>query len=319
MVRLYEKGGIALQSKQIIGLAAAVVVLIGYLMMSGDSDVAVNQIGDSTITLSSIKADQATTITVKKGETELLSLNKTAAGWTLASGHPADAKKVEDLLKNLADAKAEERRVNLDQLATYGLGDAKLLTVVSVGDSGGKELARVQLGKKGPDWGSAWAQRDAKQEVLLLNEGPLGRLVDGEFKLKGWLDKQPAKTEATALTKLSISGELQVELSRSDAAKDAGPALWSNAAGEAMDTSKVDALLSHLSGLYIDDIASAESSPILTLTAVTNGAGKTMVLGRSGDKDWQLKVGDHAYKVSENSAKTLRNKVRELLGQAALD
>jgi hypothetical protein len=308
-----------MKTTHIIGLAGAVVVLIAYLMMSGDSDLAVNQVGDSMITLSSVNADQAATITVKKGETELLALNKAAAGWTLATGHPADSKKVEELLGNLADAKAETRRVNLDQLATYGLGDAKLFTVIAVSDSGGKELGRVQLGKKGPDWGSAWTKRDGKQEVLLLNEGALGRLVDGEFKLKTWLDRQPAKTDAAGLNKLSISGELQAELSRSEAAKDAGPALWQSAGGEAIDASKVDALLSNLNGLYIDDRASGETSPILSLNLFSGSAEKAIVLGRSGDTDWQLKVGAHAYKISENSAKALRNKARELLGQATLD
>jgi hypothetical protein len=308
-----------MQGKQIVGLTTTVLALVGYLLLSSGSDVAVNQIGDSMISLSSVKADLAASISVKKGETQLLVLNKAPAGWTLATGHPADSKKVEDLLSNLADAKAEERRVNLEQLATYGLADAKLLTVVSVSDSGGKELASVRLGKKGPDWGSAWTQRNGKQEVLLLNEGPLGRLVDGELKLKDWLDKQPAKNEATGLNKLLISGELQAELRRSQAAADAGPALWRNAAGETVESSKVDALLSNLNGLYIDDVASGESSPILQLTLAAEGVESALVLSRSGEKDWQIKVGAHAYKIGEHSAKALRNKARDLLGQAALD
>ena len=78
-----------MKKNQLLGLLAAVVILIGYLMASSQGDVPVNQVDASQVTLSAINSAAATAIKVTSGETALIDLKKTESGWALASGHPA--------------------------------------------------------------------------------------------------------------------------------------------------------------------------------------------------------------------------------------
>lgn len=309
-----------MKNNQLLALGAAVVLLAGYLMMSSNRDVQVNQLGDTLVTLTDATAEQATTLVMTKDEAELISLKKVGDQWLLASGHPADNSKVEALVIDLSQLQAESRRVNMDQLATYGLGKDDAKTSVVASDASGKALASVTLGKKGPQWGSAWTQREGKSEVLLLQEGPVGRLVDGEFKAKDWLNRQPAKSDNTSVSMLTLTGELSASITRKEAAADAGPAAWADAKGNAVDSAKADGLLTALSNLYIDEVASdTQATPVLELRVQAAGKERTLILGQNPEKSWRLLIGDLAYNVSESSAKSLRNKARELVGADKLD
>jgi len=309
-----------MKNNQLLALGAAVVLLAGYLMMSSDRDVQVNQLGDTLVTLTDASAEQAATLVVTKDKVELVSLKKVDDQWLLASGHPADTSKVAALIIDLSQLQAESRRVNMDQLATYGLGKDDAKTSVVASDASGKALASVVLGKKGPQWGSAWTQREGKSEVLLLQEGPVGRLVDGEFKAKDWLNRQPVKSDNTSVSMLALTGELSAAITRKEAAADAGPATWVDAKGDVIDSAKADGLLSALSNLYIDDVASdTQATPVLELRVQTGDKERTVILGQNPEKSWRLLVGDLAYNVSESSAKSLRNKARELVGADKLD
>jgi hypothetical protein len=309
-----------MKNNQLLALGAAVVLLAGYLMMSSDRDVQVNQLGDTLVTLTDASAEQAATLVVTKDKVELISLKKVGDQWLLASGHPADTSKVAALIIDLSQLQAESRRVNMDQLATYGLGKDDAKTSVVASDASGKALASVVLGKKGPQWGSAWTQREGKSEVLLLQEGPVGRLVDGEFKAKDWLNRQPAKSDNTSVSMLTLTGELSASITRKEAAADAGPAAWVDAKGNAVESAKAEGLLSALSNLYIDDVASdTQATPVLELRVQTGGKERAVILGQNPEKSWRLLVGDLAYNVSESSAKSLRNRARELVGADKLD
>ena len=309
-----------MKTNQLVGLLVAVVVLIGYLMLSS-REVVVNQADDTEVTLSTLNASTASAIKITRGETPLLEVKKHASGWALVSGHPADSKKVDDLLKDLGNLKAEPRRVNTAQLGTYGLADGDERTVLTVSDAAGKALTSVAMGKKGPDWGSAWTQRQGKSEVLLMQEGAVGRLADGDIKAKDWLNRQPAKMEMSTVSVVRISGEVSAELSKSAAAApDAGPAAWTLAKGGTVESAKVAALGSTLSSTYIDDVASAGAGDSVLDMTFTGSAGETKVaLTKNGEKSWVLSVGTHLYAISEHSAKSVRNKAREIVGLAKID
>jgi hypothetical protein len=87
-----------------------------------------------------------------------------------------------------------------------------------------------------------------------------------------------------------------------------------------VDSAKADGLLSALSNLYIDDVASdTQATPVLELRVQAAGKERTLILGQNPEKSWRLLIGDLAYNVSESSAKSLRNKARELVGADKLD
>jgi hypothetical protein len=308
------------KTKQLVGLLATVVVLVGYLMASSQGEVAVNQLGDTQVTLSELNASAATQIKVVRGDNTLIEIKKGPSGWALASGHAADSKKVEGLLKDLGSLKAEQRKANLSQLGTYGLAADDKKTVLTVSDGAGKALTSVAMGKKGPEWGSAWTQRQGKTEVLLMNEGAVGRLADGELKAKDWLNRQPAKMDMSTITSVRIAGEVTAELSLAAAAPDAGPAVWANTQGGEVASDKVAALGSTLSSTYVDGVASAGApSSILAMTFGGTSGETKVTLSQSAEKTWVMAVGEHIYTIGESNAKSLRNKAREIVGMATID
>lgn len=309
-----------MKNNQLLALAAAVVLLVGYLMLSSDGDVAVNQLGDTLVTLTDATADQAAQLVVRTGDAEALNLKKSGDQWLLADGHPANSNKVTALIADLSQLQGEARRVNMDQLEIYGLGTDDPKTTVVASDASGKAIASIVLGKKGPQWGSAWTQREGKSEVLLLQEGPVGRLVDGELSVKDWLNRQPVKSDTKVVTALSLTGELTASLKRSASASDAGPSAWTDAKGNAVDSAKAEGLLSALSNVYIDEVASdGDATPVLEFGLSIDGAQRNVILGQTVEKSWRLMVGNLAYNLSESSTKSLRNKARELLGVDKLD
>ena len=205
-------------------------------------------------------------------------------------------------------------------MATYGLAESDPRTVLTVSDAAGKALVSVAMGKKGPDWGSAWTQRPGKSEVLLMQEGAVGRLVDGEISTKDWMNRQPAKMDMGTVTALRITGEVTADLSKAAAAPDAGPSGWTLAKGGTVESAKVAALGSTLSSTYIDDVAVAGKGEAILDMTFAGSAGETkVVLTLNDDKSWILSVGTHLYSMSEHSAKSLRNKARELVDMAKID
>ena len=309
-----------MKNNQLFALGAVVVILIVYLFSSSNKDVAVNQLGDTMITLSEIDDSKIAKLSVRQGKDERLSLTKKSNQWLFASEHAANATKVEGLLENLKSLQAEKRRVNMDQLSTYGLGKEDARTTLTASDATGKVLATISLGKKGPDWGSAWSQREGKSEVLLLQEGAVGRLVDGEIRAKDWLNRQPAQFDTKTAAGLTIGGEAKGSYARPAGLPDAGPLTWTSASGVDADDAKVEALLNTLSGLYIEDIAGdGNATPVLELRVGFAAGERTIILGQTAEKSWQILVGSLAYSLSEPTAKSLRNKARETVGMDKLD
>lgn len=309
-----------MKNNQLFALGAVVVILIAYLFTSSNKDVAVNQLGDTMITLSEIDDSKVAKLVVRQGTKDVLSLTKKANQWQFESEHAANPTKVEGLLENLKSLQAEKRRVNMDQLGTYGLGKEDVRTTLTASDASGKALATVSLGKKGPDWGSAWSQRDGKSEVLLIQEGAVGRLVDGEIKAKDWLNRQPAQFDTKTAAGLTIGGEAKGSFTRPAGLPDAGPLTWTSQAGADVDDAKVEALLNTLSGLYIENIAGdGNATPVLELRVGFAAGERTVILGQTAEKSWQILVGNLAYSLSESTAKSLRNKAREAVGMDKLD
>ena len=309
-----------MKKNQLLLLGAVVVVLIAYLFTASNTDVAVNQLGDTVVTLSEMDPAKVATISVRKADKAVLSLLKKNNQWQFESEHTANATKVEGLLENLALLQAEKRRVNMDQLGTYGLGKDDVRTVLTVADETGKSLAAVALGKKGPDWGSAWSQREGKAEVLLVQEGAVGRLVDGEIKVTDWLNRQPAQFDTKTAASLTLGGEAKGSFTRPAGLVDAGPLTWKSQAGADADDSKVDGLLNTLSGLYIDGIAGdGNATPVLELRVGFAAGERAIILGQTAEKAFQILVGNLAYSLSDSTAKSLRNKARDLVGMDKLD
>ena len=309
-----------MKNNQLIALGAVVIILIAYLFTSSNRDVAVNQLGDTMVTLSEIDASKANNIAVRQGEKTVLDLMKKSNQWRLASEHSANATKVDGLIENLTSLQAEKRRVNMDQLDTYGLGKDDIRTIVTVSDSAGKALATVSLGKKGPDWGSAWSQREGKSEVLLVQEGAVGRLVDGDIKAKDWLNRQPAQFDTKTAASVTFSGDAVGSFTRPAGLNDAGPLTWKSASGTDADDGKVEALLNTLSGLYIEDIAGdGDATPTLEIRVGFAAGEQQVTLGQTAEKAWQILIGNLAYSLNESTAKSLRNKARELVGMDKLD
>ena len=309
-----------MKNQHILALGATVVVLALYLSLSSNRDVAVNQLGDTMVTLAEVSAEQAGKLTITVADKAALTLEKKENAWVLPSGHPANAQKVDGLLEDLKSLQAEKRRVNMDQLAPYGLGEGDPRTVLTIADGAGTSLASVSLGKKGPDWGSAWTQREGKAEVLLVQEGAVGRLVDGELKVKDWLNRQPAQFDTKSAATLTLSGEVQGVYNRPAGLVDAGPQTWTTSTNQDADDDKVSALLNQLSGLYIDDLATdVQVTPTLEVTVGFAAGATAAKLGQSADKKWFLLVGQLGYSLSESAAKGLRNKARDLVGVEKLD
>ena len=309
-----------MKKNQLLALGAVVVLLVAYLFTTSNTDVAVNQLGDTMVTLSELDASKAAAISVRQGDNEVLSLLKKNNQWQFKSEHTANASKVEGLIENLTALQAERRRVNLDQLGIYGLGKDDVRTVVSIADGAGQSLVSVTLGKKGPDWGSAWSQREGKSEVLLIQEGAVGRLVDGEIKATDWLNRQPAQFDTKTAASVTLVGEAKGSFTRPAGLVDAGPLTWKTQAGADADDSKVDGLLNTLSGLYIDGIASnGDATPVLELRVGFAAGERAIILGQTTKKSFQILVGDLAYRLSDSTAKSLRNKARELVGMDKLE
>ena len=193
-------------------------------------------------------------------------------------------------------------------------------TRIEAKDAQGASLGQVELGKKGPDWGSAWTQREGQAEVLLLAEGAVGRLADKAPTAKDWINRQPAKITAAEVASIALSGEIKSSLTRGQAAPDAGAASWSNESNQPVDKAKAEALTTQLSSLYVDDRADApKSDPVLNINLVSTAQTIATNLHQEDEKSWVLVVNGQGYAISETNAKNLRNKARELVGMGPLD
>jgi hypothetical protein len=310
-----------MKQQHLIGLGVAVAVLAGYLFTRSNREIVVNRLDETVVVIAEVDSDKVASIEVGKAGKTLIAASKSDAVWRLASGHKVAQKTIDDLLADLKNLRAERRNVNLKDLKPYGLASDDITTDLIAKDASGAVLATVKLGKKGPDWGSAWTQREGQEEVLLIAEGAVGKLADKAPEAKSWIERQPAKVETAKVTGLRLSGELTVTLAKSTpAGVDAGPAGWNSADGKPVETDKAEAILSALNNLYADDVAAQPTGePTMGIDIALGDAKRTAVLFAAGEKKWTLVVDGQAYAISDYSAKSLRNKGRELLGRPKLD
>ena len=207
----------------IVSGLAGVLLVANLATCEGEAEV--NQLGQTAVTLSSFEADKARTIRIDKGEAKV-EVTKQKDTWTLGTGHKADQRKAKELVDDLAKLSGEKRlRKWTNWTAMVWKKSEK--TIIKVLGEGDAVLAEVTLGKKGPDWGTAFTKRADKDEVLLLNEGPAGRVAGGELKLSAWIDSTVIRFKQDKTTSLKVSGVQTGEFSRPTVPGegDAGPSL----------------------------------------------------------------------------------------------
>jgi hypothetical protein len=305
-----------MKTKHLTLLGAAVLCLVVYLGLGGAETGPTNVIDDGLVRVAKFNVSALDQLTVSQNGTEVIRLAKKPTGWKLASGHRADAKKVADLIDDLANLKAEVRPARADQLKTYGLAEADSKTEVFV-RQGEKVLAQVTLGKKGPDWGTAFTKRSDHDEVLLTREGPVGRLVSSPLKASSLLDQYPGKHEAAAVSELSIKGSFQRVLTKFQPPEEDGKpatAVWTAANKEKVDSAAVDALLTHLSSLYVRESTSPAKEQLAVELTLTGAPFKSIGYV-AGDADMRTLVVDGmAYTIGKASITTLEEKLTAIKG-----
>ncbi|MAO84889.1 MAG: hypothetical protein CMH50_13590 [Myxococcales bacterium] len=300
----------------IVSGLAGVLLVANLATCEGEAEV--NQLGQTAVTLSSFEADKARTIRIDKGEAKV-EVTKQKDTWTLGTGHKADQRKAKELVDDLAKLSGEKRPAKMDQLDRYGLDEKSEKTIIKVLGEGDAVLAEVTLGKKGPDWGTAFTKRADKDEVLLLNEGPAGRVAGGELKLSAWIDSTVIRFKQDKTTSLKVSGVQTGEFSRPTVPGegDAGPSLgdWKSLSAGPFNGEKFNSLMNRLDGLYLKaPLATAEGEAKLTFKA-SGGDDRTIELlsqPEEGDDRW-VRVDGLGYVVSKSSFENVEKALTESL------
>jgi len=304
------------QYLMIVGGLAAVLLVANLATCEGEGEV--NQLGETTIMLASFDADKARKIQIDKGQVKV-EVTKAGDRWTLGTGHTADQRKAADLLKDMAQLSAEIRPAKADQLDRYGLDEKAEKTVIKVFGEGDAALGEVTLGKKGPDWGTAFTKRPDHAEVLLLNEGPVGRAAGAELKLSGWIDSTITRFKLDKTDSLKVSGTTSAAFSRPavPGEGDAGPSLgdWTPAAAGPFNKEKLSSLLNRLDGLYLKaPVADAKGEAKLTFEVSGGEPRKIELLSgpTEGDDRW-VRIDGLGYLVSKSSFDNIETALTESL------
>lgn len=299
----------------VCGLAG---VLLVANLATCEGEAEVNQLGETAITLSSFDAEKAQAIRIDKGE-KRVEVKKEKDTWKLGTGHVADQRKAKDLVEDLAKLTAEKRPAKMDQLDRYGLDAKAEKTLIKVLGAGDTVLAEVALGKKGPDWGTAFTKRADQDEVLLLSEGPTGRVASGELKLSSWIDSTVIRFKQDKTTSLKVSGLQNAEFSRPTVPGegDAGPSLgdWKPASDGPFNGEKFSSLMNRLDGLYLKEpVTKAEGEAKLTFEVSGGEPRKIELLSQpeEGDDRW-VRVDGLGYVVSKSSFENIEKALTESL------
>ena len=273
--------------KSLVGLLGLAVVgggLAGAAVWSTRHDAAKKKADEKAAQLFTFKADQVTALTVQaKGDTTVLTKDK--SGWRITQpiSAPADASAVEGLLANLSSLRSAR---TLDgaggDLAKYGL--AKPATAVTATYPGG--TASVSLGDTNDFSGGQYAVVGGKASPLLL-EGTHPVLAKSSFELR---DKRLLIFDGAEVAKLQIDASPDAYTLERDGAR------WKVTAPreEKADDAAVSRILGALSNLKATAVASEAATdlkpfglevPQATVT-LTLKSGKQVVLklGQGSDK-----------------------------------
>lgn len=98
-----------------------------------------------------------------------VTLSRDGGAWKLgAAKEAADAEAVEELLKNIADARVEAVvSTNIARQEAYET-DGRRGVALRLEGPGGTAIAAFVVGKRGPDFASCYLRREGKTEVLLV-------------------------------------------------------------------------------------------------------------------------------------------------------
>jgi hypothetical protein len=309
------RGG-GMKPNHLMILGAAFFGLVAFLAFCGPDDGPTNQLATGSVRVAKFNTSAPDRLTISQGDKELVALTKSGATWHLASGHPADLKKVDELIQDLAALKADIRPARAGKLATYGLAKTDVTTRIDV-FAGEKVLAAVTLGKKGPDWGTAFTKRADHDEVLLTSEGPVGRLVSGEIKPSAMIERHPGKLDPSAVTEMTIGGSVNRVLTKFQAPEVEGetPApVWTAADQKPVASEAAEALLKYLGTLYIRDPVALPAGAPAAVISLT-GAGFAKIGFFAGDGDVRtLVIDEMAYTIGKASITTFEEKLAALSG-----
>lgn len=306
-----------MKQQHLVLLGGLVLGLLVYNIATTEGDVTVNKLADSSIELATFQASSAAGIVVAKGDTKI-ELKKDKEQWKLSTGHLADQRKATELVEDMAALRAEVRPANSEQLELYGLDEKSTKTRVAVLGGDGKDLGSVTIGKKGPDWGTAFTKRPSQDEVLLLAEGPVGRVASGELKLSSWIDATATRFELDKTTSLKISGTVSAEFSRKmTVTGDAGPQMsdWVHGASAPFDAEKLASLLNRLDGLYLKEpLAEAGDEAKLTFDMTGGVTRKIELLSQpeEGDARW-VRIDGLGYVVGKSSFENVEKALAEAM------
>jgi hypothetical protein len=173
---------------------------------------------------------------------------KQGSGWTV-NGFPAAPTAVTDLMNAVADTAAASELVAESPSTHERLGvdsaHARQVTLLS----GEKPLYTLVIGKRGPNWESAYVRKPQGSNVYQIK----GRLVElAERRVDDWRDKNIVQVPADSLGAIEVArGARSFTLTRADSVR------WTLAGGGATDSSRVQSLLSQFSRLEASGFASS--------------------------------------------------------------
>jgi hypothetical protein len=274
-------------SKRITILAAAAAVAVGLVVLLASQRAPESEGSLLAGPVMPGLADRLNDVTsiriVQAGDQPVLTLARTAGGWTVAErdGYPANAGKIRTALLNLAESKVvEAKTANPERYAQLGVEDVDGETAAGVRielAGAGMEPAALIVGNYAGQQGEGtYVRRPGEAQSLMA----AGNLVP-ERQVGDWLRRE--------LTDIASSRIQQVELVENDgrplrifkaSADDANFQVADVPRGRTLQSEVVaNGLASTLSGLTLDDVARADADAQVPADATRHRAAYTLFDG----------------------------------------
>ncbi len=287
--------------KSSIYLVAALAVLVGLLALNNTMR------KKASLGVSALSADMATSTRFFKVETneDTASLAMSGSVWVTSDNEfPADTAKVNKVLKAIFELKSDELvSRNPDRASEYGL-DSTAVKIVTLLDGGGKQLARVAIGKtSSADWNSTfWKMYGSNKVYRTL--GNIGSDLSG--KINDWKDKKLYAFKKEEVKSMDVTWRDTLGVLTSFAVQVKEDGTWETVAPEYGNAKKspVDVMASRFEQLTIDEFPTQDDNTVVTHTPDL----AVKVLLKDG-QEHQLKAqisGNHYYMKHPNRSESVK-------------
>ncbi|MFC1712229.1 DUF4340 domain-containing protein [Candidatus Poribacteria bacterium] len=236
----------------LILLGVLAVLVLAAILIEGMGKRDEKKVDEESILFPGFAADQVSSIEIKTEDKEV-KLNKEGETWLVATAdnYPADQEAVEKILDTMTDLKSTlTASRSAEKHSQFEVDEESSVVVTMLGSDSEDALARIFIGKMGPDFMSTYI-RKADQDAVLLADGYLRGTFDRGPR--GWRDRTIFDFDTTQVQSLTLTSQEKGEISI-EAQEDGS---WQIIEPEVSPGEKdaVDGIISDISKLSADDFA----------------------------------------------------------------